>query len=59
MKPKMGRPVLPKGAAKGILIGARFAPDESKQVHDAVVRSGQSKSQWVREKLISAAQHQN
>ena len=55
MKPKMGRPTLPKGEAKGILIGARFSPDESKQVHDAVERSGKTKSEWVRNSLLATA----
>ena len=51
----MGRPTLPKGEAKGILIGARFSPDESKQVHDAVKRSGKTKSEWVRNSLLATA----
>ena len=55
MTKKMGRPRLPKGESKGVLIGARFAPDESKQVHDAVKRAKVGKSQWVRETLLKAA----
>jgi len=55
MKPKMGRPVLPKGEAKGVLIGARFSPDEAKQVAGAVKRSGGNRSAWVRTTLLSAA----
>jgi hypothetical protein len=56
MKPKMGRPTLPKGEAKGVLIGARFSPDEARQVDDAVKRAKQGKSSWVRSILLSAAQ---
>jgi len=37
---KLGRPRLAKGEFKGVLIGARFAPDEAKQVHAAVKQSG-------------------
>jgi len=55
MKTKMGRPILPKGQAKGVLIGARFSLDESKRVHDAVKKSGKNKSEWVRDKLLSAS----
>jgi hypothetical protein len=56
MKPKMGRPKLPKGEVKDVLIGAKFSPDESKQVHDAVKRSGVGKSKWIRKTLLTAAQ---
>lgn len=51
----MGRPALPKGKAKGVVIGARFSPDESKKIHGAIDRSGKSKPDWVRNALISAA----
>ena len=52
---KLGRPKLAKGEAKGVLIGARFAPDEAKAVHDAVKRSGLVKSDWIRNTLLGAA----
>ena len=55
MKTKMGRPKLPKGELKGVLIGARFAPDESKCVHDAIKRENAGKSEWIRKALLSAA----
>lgn len=55
MKPKMGRPKLAKGEAKGVLIGARFSPDEAQQVVVAAKRANQDKSKWVRETLLSAA----
>lgn len=51
----MGRPRVKKAEFKGILIGARFATDESKTVHEAVKRSGMGKSQWIRKALLSAA----
>jgi hypothetical protein len=56
MKSKMGRPKLPKGEVKDVLIGAKFSPHESKQVHDAVKRANVGKSEWVRKTLLSAAQ---
>jgi hypothetical protein len=52
---KLGRPKLAKAEFKSILIGARFAPDESKQVHDAIKRSGKVKSEWVRDILLAAS----
>jgi len=52
----MGRPVLPEGQVKGILIGARFSPAESKKVAEAAKIAGQNKSQWVRNKLLTAAE---
>ena len=56
MKPKkLGRPKLAKGEARGVLIGARFAPDESKAVHAAVKRSGLGKSEWIRKTLLDAS----
>lgn len=55
MKSKMGRPKLAKGEAKGVLIGARFTPDEAKTVEDAVRRARKVKSEWVRWCLLSAA----
>jgi len=55
MKPKMGRPKLPKGEVKDVLLGAKFAPDEAKQVHAAVKRENMGKSEWIRKTLLSAA----
>lgn len=54
----MGRPKLAKREAKGVLIGARFTPDESKQVHDAIKRAKKIKSEWVRSALIARARSQ-
>ena len=55
----MGRPKLPKGESKGVLIGARFAPDESSRVHDAIKRAGLVKSDWVRKTLLAAVNAAN
>jgi hypothetical protein len=52
---RLGRPKLAKGEARGVLIGARFALDEAKQVEAAVKRSGQVKSDWIRNTLLNAA----
>ena len=55
MNTKMGRPRLPKGQAKGVLIGARFSPPEARIVAGAVKRAKAVKSQWVRMCLLTAA----
>ena len=55
----MGRPKLAKGQAKGVVIGARFAPAESRCIHSAIKRSGNSKPEWVRKALLSAAGSNN
>ena len=56
MKPKkLGRPKLAKSEFKGVLIGARFSPDEAKTVHDFIKRTGANKSDWIRNTLLAAA----
>jgi hypothetical protein len=56
MANKVGRPKVKKAEFKGILIGARFAPDEAKTVQEAVKRSKQGKSAWIRKALLQAAE---
>ena len=55
MKTKMGRPKLPKGEAKGVVIGARFSQAESAVIHTAIKNSKQEKPAWVRTALLDAA----
>ena len=55
MNGKIGRPKLAKSEAKGVLIGARFAPDEARRVERAAKTAKQNKSAWVRTVLLSAA----
>ena len=55
MSKKAGRPRLKKAEFKGVLIGARFSPDEAKLVNEAAKRSKQGKSQWLRNVLLNAA----
>jgi hypothetical protein len=57
MKKKIGRPSLLKRDAKGVLIGARFSPVESRAVHNAVGRAKKTKSAWIREVLLTAANY--
>jgi len=55
MKPKMGRPKVPKAKLREILMQARVSPEENKVISEAVKRSKLSKSTWMREALLSAA----
>lgn len=55
MSKKMGRPKVPKAKLRGILIQARLSPPEIKEIDAAVQRSGQNKSEWVRNCLLAAA----
>lgn len=51
----MGRPKLPKGEARSILIVTRVSPDENKTILAAVKASNEEKTAWIRNTLLSAA----
>jgi hypothetical protein len=51
---KPGRPMLPKGEAKGSIVPVRFSRDERKRVEAAARASKQTVSAWVRSTLNSA-----
>jgi predicted HicB family RNase H-like nuclease len=54
-KPKKpGRPMLPKGEAKGTIVPVRFSPEERKRIEAAAKGSKQTVSAWVRSTLNSA-----
>ena len=55
MKPKMGRPKLPKGTANNILFAVKIAPQEAEKIDAAVERSGLTKPEWARTVLLAAA----
>jgi hypothetical protein len=52
MSKKMGRPKVAKSEFRGVYIGARFSPDEAKQVESNVKKSNKPKSKWIRERLL-------
>ena len=54
-KKKLGRPELPAGAAKSVMLSARFSADEAAQISGAIKRSGQKKTAWIRNTLIAGA----
>ena len=47
-KPKMGRPKLPKGEAKGRIVPVRFRAEDLKAMEAAAKASNQTVSEWVR-----------
>jgi uncharacterized protein (DUF1778 family) len=55
MSKKMGRPTVPKAKYRGILMQARVSPEESQAINKAIKRSGESKSEWMRNALLEAA----
>ena len=55
MKPKMGRPKLPKGTANTVLFAVKIAANEADKIHSAIKKSGMSKPAWARKALIDAA----
>jgi hypothetical protein len=55
MKPKMGRPKLPKGTANTVLFAVKIAANEAEKIRAAIKKSGRSKPEWARQALIHAA----
>ena len=53
-KPKIGRPKLPKGEAKGRIVPVRFATDELKAVTAAARASKKTVSEYIRGTLHAA-----
>jgi hypothetical protein len=53
-KPKMGRPKLPKGEAKGRVMPVRFSPDEVRRIAAAAAGKNQKVSEWIRSTLNAA-----
>jgi methyl coenzyme M reductase subunit D len=51
---KVGRPSLPKGVAKGGVLGLRLTHDERRKIAAKAKASGQTVSEWARSILIAA-----
>ena len=47
-KAEIGRPKLPKGAAKGKIVPVRFALDDLKAIAQRARASKQNVSEWIR-----------
>jgi len=56
MKKKMGRPKLPKGEARNVLLAGKVSELEYAKVLAAIKRSGMSESEWVRQAVLAAAE---
>jgi hypothetical protein len=55
MRKHAGRPKIGIQNAKNIYFTARFTPVEAKQLNGAIRQSKQSKTDWIRKALLSAA----
>ena len=53
-KAKIGRPKLPKGAAKGKIVPVRFALDDLKAIAARAKASKQNISEWIRSTVSDA-----
>ena len=53
-KPKMGRPKLPKGEAKGRIVPVRFSAEEVQRITAAANAKNQKVSEWIRSTLNAA-----
>ena len=57
-KPKVGRPKLPKGDAKGRIVPVRFNPADLKRVEQAARASQKTVSEWIRGTVAAAIEAQ-
>jgi hypothetical protein len=57
-KPKIGRPKLPKGEAKGRIVPIRFNPQDLKRIESAAKASQKTVSEWVRGAITMAMEAQ-
>ena len=59
VKIKMGRPKLPKGQAKTVMLAIRFSESEASEILKASKKAGQHHSEWSRNQLLKAARSGN
>lgn len=57
-KPKVGRPKLPKGEAKGRIVPVRFNAIDLKRIEAAARASQKTVSEWIRGTIASAMEAQ-
>ena len=48
---KVGRPTLPKGNARDVMLRVRITPKELKALESAANATGQTVSEWIRKTL--------
>jgi len=56
-KPKVGRPPLPRGEAKGIVLQSRVQPSEKAAYQKAAKSQGLDLSTWIRQTLNKHLPH--
>ena len=56
MKPKMGRPKVPKAKRRGIIVNARLSPEEHRKIKAAIEKTSESASDWIRRALLDCAE---
>jgi uncharacterized protein (DUF1778 family) len=54
-KPKMGRPRLPKGEAKGRVVTLRLNATDLKRIESAAKANKKTVSEWIRQAANAAA----
>ena len=57
-KPKIGRPKLPKGEAKGRIVPVRFNAEDLKRIELAARTSQKTVSEWIRGTIATAMEAQ-
>jgi hypothetical protein len=57
-KPKIGRPKLPKGEAKGRIVPVRFNGEDLKRIELAARASQKTVSEWIRGTIATAIEAQ-
>ncbi|MGO8837912.1 MAG: hypothetical protein ACLQAH_00900 [Limisphaerales bacterium] len=55
MKKKMGRPTVPKAKKRDIFMLTRVSPEENRVILAAIKQAKDTKSEWIRKALLSAA----
>jgi len=53
--PRIGRPPLPEGKARGAVFTLRLSDDERATIEAAALRNGKPVTQWARDALLTAA----
>lgn len=54
-KPKIGRPEVPEADYRGLFMSTRLTQDEYNEIEQAIKSSGETKTEWIRKKLLAAA----
>jgi len=52
---KVGRPKLPKGSTKAAMLRIRVTADELRTIESAAKASGQTRSEFIRGKLLATS----